>query len=136
MGYRPKRKIYNLLFSGTEYEGLEVKMRRLTVGEELEFEALRDQDGNSREFFELLTSLLVEWNVEDDDGKPVPCTFDGVCTQDGAMVMAILNAGQAAASGVSDPLPSGSLSGEPSPAVSAIPMEALSPSPENSAVPA
>ncbi|MEV6181355.1 hypothetical protein [Streptomyces sp. NPDC052015] len=136
MGYRPKRKIYNLDFTGTDYEGLEVKMRALTVGEELEFDALRGKDGNAREFFELLATLLVSWNVEDDEGRAVPCSFKGVCSQDGAMVLAILNAGQAAASGVSDPLPQSSPSGEPSPEVSAIPMEPLSPSLQNSSVPA
>ena len=135
MGYRPKRKIYKLDFTGTDYEGLEASMRGLTVGEELEIVRLRSQDGSGQEVFTLLTRLLVSWNVEDETGAPVPCTFDGICTQDTAMVMAILDAGQAAASGVSDPLPQSSPDGEPSPAVP-IPMAPLSENPENSAVPA
>jgi hypothetical protein len=136
MGYRPKRKIYQLDFAGTDYEGLEASMRAPTVGEELEFEALRSKDGGARELFDLLTRLLVSWNVDDDQGQPVPTTFEGICTQEGSMVLAILNAGQQAASGVPDPLSQSSPSGEPSPEVYAIPMEPLSPSPESSAVPA
>jgi hypothetical protein len=135
MGYRPKRKIYKLDFTGTDWEGLEASMRGPTVGEELEFGRLRSQEGTGQDVFTLLTSLLVSWNVEDETGAPVPCTFEGVCTQDGAMVMAILDAGQAAASGVSGPLPNGSPSGEPSPEAS-IPMAPLSESPTNSAMPA
>jgi hypothetical protein len=135
MGYRPKRKTYRLDFTGTEYEGLAVTMRGLTVGEELELEELRSQDGGGRRIFEMMTGLLVEWNVEDDNGQPVPATLDGICTQDSTLVMAILDAAQQAASGVPDPLPNGSPSGEPSP-VASIPTETLSPSLESSAVPA
>lgn len=136
MGYRPKRKIFNLDFAGTEYEGLEVSMRGPTVGEELELEALRSQPGNGQKIFKLMTGLLHSWNVEDDTGAPVPTTFDGICTQDSGFIMMVLNATQEAASGVPDPLPQSSPSGEPSPAELALPMEPLSPSPESSAVPA
>jgi hypothetical protein len=136
MGYRPPRKIYALDFTGTDYDGLAVKMRGLTVGEELEIDTLRREDGGEHRFFELMTSLLVEWNVDDEHGQPVPATFEGVCTQDATMVGAILDALRTAVSGVPDPLPQSSPSGEPSPAALALPMEPLSPSPENSAVPA
>lgn len=136
MGYRPPRKIYKLDFAGTEYEGLEVSMRGVTVGEELEQESRRGTPGFGRYIFDLMASLLVEWNVEDDNGEPVPATRDGVLTQDSTMVQSILEALQAAVSGVPDPLPQSLPSGEPSPAVSEIPMEALSPNPESSAVPA
>lgn len=135
MGFRPKRKIYRLDFTGTDYEGLQVEMRGPTVGEELEIDALREKGGSGRQIFQMMTGLLKSWNVEDDEGNPVPPTFEGVCTQDSAFIMAILNATQEAASGVPDPLPETSPSGETSPAPP-IPMAPLSPSPENSAVPA
>jgi hypothetical protein len=137
MGFRPPRKIYNLDFTGTDYEGLTVKMRGFTVGEELELDDLRTQKGGGgeRQYYQMLAEILVEWNVDDEYGAPVPTTFDGVCTQDSVMVGAILDSLRKATSGVSDPLPQSSPSGEPSPVVS-IPMEPLSPSPESSAVPA
>lgn len=135
MGYRPPRKIYQLDFTGTDYEGLAVNMRGLTVGEELELDELRGAEGGGRKVFELMTGLLESWNVEDEHGQQIPATFEGVCTQDASMVMAILNALQTATSGVPDPLPQSSPAGEPS-LVASIPTETLSPSPVNSAVPA
>lgn len=131
MGYRPKRKIFALDFTGTEYEGLEASVRGLTVGEELE---LNEMDWTPQNIVKALVKRLVSWNVEDENG-PVPTTFEGVCTQDGAMVLAILNALRTVGSGVSDPLPQSSPDGEPSPAA-LIPMAPLSESPESSAVPA
>lgn len=131
MGYRPKRRVYALDFTGTEYEGLQASVRGSTVGEELE---LNDMEFTGENIVKALVSRLISWNVEDETG-PVPTTFDGVCTQDVAMVTAILNALRTVNSGVSDPLPQSSPSGEPSPEAS-IPMEARSPSPESSAVPA
>ncbi|MFG3276246.1 hypothetical protein [Streptomyces luteogriseus] len=136
MGYKPKRKIITLDFEGTTHDGLEVTMRGLTVGEELELDDLRGKEGYGRRVFEMMAGLLHEWNVEDPDtGEPVPATFEGVCTQDATFVMEILDALQGTQSGVSDPLPESSPSGEPSP-VESIPMEALSESPQSSAVPA
>lgn len=132
MGYRPKRKIYTLDFSGTDYEGLQVTVRGLTVAEELELDG---QEASSDLIIKRLVSRLISWNVEDDKGQPVPTTHDGVCTQDVAMVLAILDALRTANSGVPAPLPNGSPAGEPS-AVASIPTEPLSPSPANSAVPA
>ena len=132
MGYRPKRRIYNLNFAGTEYEGLEVTARGLTVGEELELDGA---DLTSDQVIRALVQRLVSWNVEDDREQPVPTTFEGVCTQDGAMVLAIMNALRQANSGVPAPLPQPSPSGETSPAPP-IPMAPLSPSPESYAVPA
>ncbi|WP_370665402.1 hypothetical protein [Streptomyces sp. IBSBF 2507] len=131
MGYRPKRRILALDFTGTEHDGLEASVRGLTVGEELE---LNEMEWTPQNIVKALVQRLVSWNVEDENG-PVPTTFEGVCTQDGDMVLAILNALRQANSGVSDPLPSGSPSGGPSPEAS-IPMAPLSPSPESSAVPA
>ncbi|MFE0801082.1 hypothetical protein [Streptomyces sp. NPDC058812] len=132
MGYRPKRRIFKLDFTGTEYEGLEASVRGLTVGEELE---LNEMEFTPDLVVKALVQRLVAWNVEDDNGVAVPTTFEGVCTQDGGMVLAVLNALRTVGSGVSDPLPQSSPDGEPSPAVP-IPMAPLSESPENSAVPA
>ncbi|MFF9271152.1 hypothetical protein [Streptomyces rochei] len=131
MGYRPKRRVYELDFTGTEWEGLEASVRGLTVGEELE---LNEMEWTPENTVKALVKRLVSWNVEDDDG-PVPTTFEGVCRQDGAMVLAILNALRTVISGVPDPLPQTSPDGEPSPAVP-IPMAPLSENPEHSAVPA
>ena len=132
MGYRPKRRVYALDFTGTEYEGLQASVRGMTVAEELELDGV-DMDADL--IVKTLVKRLVSWNVEDDQGQPVPTTYEGVCTQDVAMILAMLDAVRKANSGVSDPLPQSSPSGEPSP-VASIPMEPLSESPQSSAVPA
>ncbi|MFF5842112.1 hypothetical protein ACFY74_11665 [Streptomyces massasporeus] len=122
MGYKPKRKIYKLDFTGTDYEGLEASVRGMTVGEELELDG---KEMNSELLVKTLVERLDSWNVEDETGAPVPTTFEGVCTQDSAMVLAIISAVRTANSGVPDPLPQTSPSGDPS-EVASIPMEPLS----------
>jgi hypothetical protein len=132
VGYRPKRKIFALDFAGTDYEGLQVSVRGMTVGEELD---LAEVQITGSVIVEELTKRLISWNVEDDTGQPVPTTMEGIRTQDGAMILAILDAVRQANSGVPDPLPQTSPSGETSPAPP-IPMAPLSESPQSSAVPA
>jgi hypothetical protein len=122
MGYRPKRKTFNLNFAGTDYDGLEVTVRGFTVGEELDLDG---KDLNPTLLVETLVQRLISWNVEDEHGQPVPTTFDGVCTQDSAMVLGILNALRQANSGVPDPLPQTSPSGDQS-LVLSVPTEVLS----------
>jgi hypothetical protein len=41
---------------------------------------------------EVLAAHLLEWNVEDDDGRPVPATLDGVRSREPDEVMAIKQA--------------------------------------------
>jgi hypothetical protein len=136
VGFKPPRKIYTLDFTGTEYDGAHVRMRGTTFGEQVHLEDLRaSEDPNSgRELFDALTELLIDWDIEDDNG-PVPATLDGVHAQPFGFVVAIMNAFQTAATGVSAPLEPSSTDGELS-AVASIPMEPLSPHQPPTAVPA
>lgn len=136
MGYRPKRKTYVLKFEGEEYKGLEVKIRGLNTGQLLDIDTARADGGDEaiRAMLHLMANQLVEWNVEDDD-KPVPMTFEGVCSLDLDFNWAVINAWQNAMAGVPDPLESGSTSGEPS-LVASIPTETLSLPQPSTAVPA
>lgn len=137
MGYRPKRKIYTLDFEGDEYQGLEVRIRGLNTGQVMDIDAARADGGDAAivAMLQLMAEQLVEWNVEDDNGQPVPTTFEGVRSLDIDFNWAIIDAWQTAAAGVPAPLESGSTSGEPS-LVASIPTEVLSLPPESSAVPA
>lgn len=137
MGYRPKRKTYVLEFEDPDLDGLEVTVRGLTTGQILDIETAREDGGEDaiRELLELLASQLVEWNVEDDDGRPVAANLDGIRAQDIAFNMAIIDAWQNAVTGVPAPLDEPSTDGELSP-VASIPTETLSLPPESSAVPA
>lgn len=137
MGYRPKKKIYTLAFEGEEYEGLEVKIRGLNTGQVMDIDAARADGGDSAivAMLQLMAEQLVEWNVEDDEGQPVPTTFEGVRSLDPDFNWAIIDAWQTAAAGVKAPLDSDSTSTELS-LVASIPTETLSLPPESTGVPA
>ncbi|MFI8448252.1 hypothetical protein [Streptomyces erythrochromogenes] len=130
MGYKPKRKIYNLDFAGTDYEGLQVAVRGLNTGQYIDlFDAKAEAEGGgeTNQLLTIMASRLVSWNIEDDDDQPVPATIDGIKTQDLDLNLAIVNAWTKAMAGVPDPLEQPSTDGGPFPEAS-IPMAELSPS--------
>lgn len=98
MAFKRKRKVYRLDFEGTEYDGLEVKVRGLTTGEYLELISLSapGTEGDSKEtdgMLRLFASHLISWNlVDEDNNEPIPSTFDGIKTNDLTMNMFIVNA--------------------------------------------
>lgn len=126
MGYKRNPKVYNLVFDDTtDYPGLEVQVRTLTMGQLIGVWA---SEGTSTETFELFADRLVSWNLEDEDGQPVPATREALLAEDDDMVQAIAKRWIAEVIGVPAPLESGSDSGETSPAESmlaAIPSESL-----------
>ena len=97
MAFKRKRKIYHLDFEGTEYEGLEVKVRGLTTGEYLEIVSLSapatEGDQETETMLRMFADHLTFWNLEDEvSGEPVPTTYEGVITNDFVMNMYIINA--------------------------------------------
>lgn len=94
MGFRPKRQPLKLDFSGTEYEGLEVAVRPMPMSVMLDIAAAAatsDLSG-SQHLTTTLGHALESWNVEDDDGQPVPADFDGLMSQDSRLVAAVIKA--------------------------------------------
>lgn len=120
----------------TEFAGLEIRARRSSVETYFQFAPIivggidtNTQEGRA-EFLELLRefgSYLVSWNVEDEDGQPVPCTPDSFVDMDPLFVREVLDQWAAAIAGVAAPLDQPSPAGEPFPEES-LPMETLSPS--------
>lgn len=98
MAFKRKRKVYNLDFEGTEYDGLIVKVRGLTTGEYLELVSLSapGTEGDSKEtdgMLQMFAKHLVSWNLIDEDTEePVPATFEGIKSNDLTMNMFIVNA--------------------------------------------
>jgi len=136
MGYTPKRRVFRLRFEDEEYDGLVVKVRSTSVGRLLEFMGFLAMDTDDLTpadvekitgLFEAFAEVLAEWNVETEDGEPVPATLDGVRTQDADFVMAIMRVWFQAVTQPPAPLPATSSAGGPS-AVPPLPMEPLSPS--------
>ena len=98
-GYVPKRTLYKLDFSQTEYAGLEVVTRSAAIGvllrilelaDEAESASLKDSMGKLDELFGLFESALVEWNVEDEGRRPVPATKAGLLSQDSSFCLAVI----------------------------------------------
>lgn len=142
-GYR--RPLLKLRFVGQEFDGLVVRCRRPTIDDHLamdQLDSLRiDADSTPDAVDEaidrayaVIVGLIREWNLEDEDGQPVPRTTAGLRAQDAVFVAAIVHAIREASTGVPSPLPGGSPNGEPAPEVS-LPMDPLPDPPPNSSAP-
>ena len=132
MGYRRQPTVYRLIFS--EYEGLEVMARSCSVEEMLKVTGLAAQMSSSpddkqlTELFGFFAKRLVSWNLEDEDGKPVPATLKGLLGEEMGFILNIVQAWVRAITGVSSPLQNGSSNGPAarSPLEDSIPMTTAS----------
>lgn len=147
MGFREKETVYALTFEG-DYEGLIVKVTDATTGEQQKLERAagdlapligkRTEEISPAEISAAVASStsmvdaflvhLVEWNVEDAAGAPIPATPEGLTRVSSRLGRHIITTWWNFVSGeISAPLGAGSSSGEPS-LVASLPMEPLSPS--------
>jgi hypothetical protein len=122
MGYKVKRKGFCLKFAEGEYEGMEVICRSISIGQLLEFDTT---DSKGQRMVQLFGEALISWNLEEEDGTPIPATPEGLSTLEPGIVRVIVEAWSDQIAGVNRPLLEGSSSGETSLAQS-IPMEPLS----------
>jgi hypothetical protein len=136
VGYRKPVKAYHLKFE--DMPGFEVTARSLPLGEFLHVTELaglgKDDPGAAKaggELFRVFAASLMEWNLEDDFGDPVPATADGIMAQELDFMMRIVLAWVSAMSDVDTPLPGGSSGGGTSALEQSIPMAPRSPSPPN-----
>ena len=92
MGFRIPTKTALLVFDG-DYEGAEVRVR-LNVPVRIYLDVLTGGDDDvpgsrTRSLIETALSLIVDWNLEDKDSKPVPLTMEGMLSD--AVDMPFLN---------------------------------------------
>jgi hypothetical protein len=134
MGFRAKRKVIVLQFAD-DLEGLEVRARSLSMAELLDLgdqiaalesgglAALSEVRGLINQFAEHLES----WNLEDEDGAPIPMTAEAVLGQDPGMVIEMVLAWAEGVVSIrkSDPLDPSSTNGMPS-ELSSVPMVSTS----------
>jgi hypothetical protein len=144
-------KTYKLTWA-TDHElhGLEVRTRALPLGTFMElidlaatFEGMDTTDLSAedakavRQLLDGFAGALMSWNLEepelDADGEPtggsvpVPCTAQGLYTQDIGFAMGLIQEWMSAVASVPAPLPRPSAAGEPSLEAS-MPMDVSSPS--------
>lgn len=136
MGYVRQRKVYRLRFDDEEMNGLEVRAKSVPLGTFLDLVKLMDLDtrsisgsdaGKLDELFEGFAGALVDWNLEEPEGVPVPATFEGLKSQDTDFSLYIVRAWVGALSQIPDFLPPGSSNGGRSLELE-MPMESRSPS--------
>ena len=92
MGYRPKYGICELDFSDTGLDGLRIAVRPVPFSVLLDIaSATGSQDPEAlRHFAATFAYALESWNVEDDDGQPVPADLDGFQSRDPRFVLAVM----------------------------------------------
>jgi hypothetical protein len=118
MGYKPKRTLYKLDFSATEYAGLEITTRSVSVEGLLAIAAAADEidevspaKGKVLDLLGRFARVIVSWNVEDDDGQPVPVTVEALLDQDFGFLMTMITMWISSVSQAPPPLPGPSPSG-------------------------
>jgi hypothetical protein len=123
-GYKPKFKTYKLFFADPEMDGLEVTARSIPVGPLLEL-SVTDPEQDPYKSVRHFADALVDWNIEDDDGNPVPANLEGLATLEIDFVLEVVRAWTQALTAVRPPLPEGSPSGGTSAPEVSIPMTPL-----------
>lgn len=122
MGFKHQAKVYRLVFDDPALNGLEVKARSLSIGE------LNDDEVR---VFESFAKALVSWNLEDEDGNPLPATLEAIESYpDAEFMTTLVSAWVNAITGVDKDLGKDSTSGKSFPE-DTIPMEPLSANPVN-----
>jgi hypothetical protein len=136
MGFKKVSTVLRLKFEDAAMTGLEVLAKSVPTGDFLDLmEAAGKMDLTSQDFdpedlkavrvlIEGFAKALVSWNLEDEDGQPVPATLQGVRDQELDFLLPIVTAWMDAVAGVSASLGKASGSGGTS-LEAAIPMEAL-----------
>jgi len=105
-GFRLPEKTARITFEGTDYDGAEIRvLLSVTFGK---FVALResaqgeDQEKMARLFGQ---DVLMDWNLEDDDGTPIPADGDGMLAIPIALTNLVVQYWVEAVAGVASPLP-------------------------------
>lgn len=123
MGFRLDRTYKLRWDDGTDLEGFEVDIRSTSVATMRAVRDLRLSQDESK-LAEILAAHIKRWNLEDENGAPVPVTAAALLDQESVVLAAVAREWYLAAAGVSAPLDLGSTSSAPS-AVESLPMEAL-----------
>jgi hypothetical protein len=106
MGFRRGNKVFNFKFQEGEYDGFEVKLKSLTLGEFATLLQLREDKlvEAGDDLFKMVGESLIGWNLETEDGEPIPANLEGLYTQDFSFLMFLMDEWMQAMSQVPVPL--------------------------------
>jgi hypothetical protein len=126
VGYKRNPKVYKLIFDDTtDYPGLEVQVGTISMGQLIAMRTGNGDKDSAQAGVESFAERIVSWNLEDENGQPVPTTLEAILGEDDDLIIAIIKKWNEAMAGVAAPLPQSSPAGELS-AVESIPMAPLS----------
>lgn len=134
VGFKPKRKVYKLVFADPDMEGLIVRARSTSTEKFLDIQEMADSITETsatsalRTLFETFADVLVEWNLEADDSDEIlALEAKSLMIQEFQFSMALVMAWISAVAGVPDAVGKASTSGATS-LEESLQMETLSPS--------
>lgn len=89
MGFQLRRTEYDVPFDDSQFAGLKIRARAMTVDERLNVffsdELATDPKDTLEQFkakqdrrFQMFIDHVVEWNIEDECGEPLPVTLEGL----------------------------------------------------------
>lgn len=121
MAYRAKSKVRQIVFTDDhEFAGLHMTVRGVSIGKFLRLLSMaeikskvptEEELQRLRDFYGYFADALVDWDMEDEDGNPVPPTAEGVSSLDFELVTKLVMEYADAIAGVSAPLGESSTSG-------------------------
>ena len=122
MGYKKEATLYRLKFQDPGFGGFECVMKSLTIKQFKKLASMSDELKSGAEgaedaldnLFGTMAKKLVSWNLEDEDGNPVPATAEGIEDQELDFILQILMAWMDGVAGVTKGLGKDSNSGETS----------------------
>lgn len=93
MGYKVKKRTAVIKFAvDTDFAGAELKcLFDVPLKKLFELQTLAEAGKAEESFQRFGDDILIEWNVEDDDGNPVPATGEGLLCQPAPFANAILS---------------------------------------------
>lgn len=112
MGFVRQKKVYRLVFQDEEYNGLGVRATGVPLGQFLEMSELAirakqspdEANSSAKALIDNFAGALQDWNLENEDGTPVPATAEGLYSLDFEFVLTLITAWMEAIAKVPDPL--------------------------------
>jgi hypothetical protein len=98
MGFRKEPTLYRLKFEDESFEGLEVMAKSVPLKDFLALNKMSSETDSAKQveqseaLFRKFAEALISWNLEDENGKPVPTTYNGLVSQEMAFVTEIIKA--------------------------------------------
>ena len=105
-GFRIPDQTAHITFSGTDYDGAEIWVRlNVSFRHYISLREAAEGDDQAKMAALFGGDVLMDWNLEDDAGQPIPANGEGMLEIPLSLAMLVVQHWVEAVSGVSSPLP-------------------------------